>query len=139
MHEKKSVTFRLLFWSYRSKKCQNTISSMPCLQVCICAKSLQLCPTVWDPTDYSQPSSSVQGILQARILESVSMPSSGDLPNPGFELISLMSPALAGRFFITCTTWETSSRQDCITPTLKDYFLFKTTLQLFSIGRWANT
>ena len=35
------------------------------------AKSLQLCPTLCDPTDGSSPGSSVPGILQARILESV--------------------------------------------------------------------
>ena len=31
----------------------------------------------------------------------------GDLPNPGIEPVSLTSPALAGGFFITSTTWET--------------------------------
>ena len=35
----------------------------------------------------------------------------GDLPNPGMEPASLMSPALAGGFFITSATWET-----CILP-----------------------
>ena len=30
----------------------------------------------------------------------------GDLPDPGVEPASLMSPALAGRFFITNVTWE---------------------------------
>ena len=30
----------------------------------------------------------------------------GDLPDPGTELTSLMSPALAGGFFTTSTTWE---------------------------------
>ena len=34
------------------------------------------------------------------------MPSSRDLPNPGIEPMSLMSPALAGGFFSTSTTWE---------------------------------
>ena len=29
----------------------------------------------------------------------------GDLPHPGIEPMSLMSPALAGRFFTTSTTW----------------------------------
>ena len=33
-------------------------------------------------------------------------PPSGDLPDPGIEPMSLMSPALAGRFFTTSTTWE---------------------------------
>ena len=33
-------------------------------------------------------------------------PSPGDLPNPGIEHKSLMSPALAGRSFTTSATWE---------------------------------
>ena len=38
----------------------------------------------------------MHGILQARILEWVAMPSIGDFPDPGIEPESLMSPALAG-------------------------------------------
>ena len=34
-------------------------------------------------------------------------PSPEDLPDPGFELPSLMSLALAGGFFTTHATWET--------------------------------
>ena len=45
---------------------------MSCL--CMCAKSLQLCPALCDPTDHSVPVSSVHGIIQARILEWVAMP-----------------------------------------------------------------
>ena len=30
----------------------------------------------------------------------------GDLPDPGIEPASLMSPALAGGFFTTSATWE---------------------------------
>ena len=33
-------------------------------------------------------------------------PSPGYLPNPGIEPVSLMSPALAGRFFTISATWE---------------------------------
>ena len=33
-------------------------------------------------------------------------PPPGDLPGPGIKLTSLMSSALAGRFFTTHTTWE---------------------------------
>ena len=40
------------------------------------AKSLQSCLTLCDPMDSSPPGSSVHGILQARILEWVAMPSS---------------------------------------------------------------
>ena len=44
--------------------------------LCVCAKLLQLCPTLCDPVDCSPPGSSVHGILQARILEWVAVPSS---------------------------------------------------------------
>ena len=47
-----------------------------------CAELLQSCPTL-DPMGHSRQGSSVWGILQARILERVAMPSSRDLPDPG--------------------------------------------------------
>ena len=72
----------------------------------VCAKTLQSCLTLCNPMDYSPPGTSVHGILQARILEWVAMPSSGDLSNPGIEPTSLLSPALTGRFFTTGATWE---------------------------------
>ena len=45
---------------------------------CLPAKLLQSCPTLCNPMDCSPPGSSVQGILQARILEWVAMPFSKD-------------------------------------------------------------
>ena len=42
----------------------------------ICVLSLQSCPTLYDPMDCNLPGSSVHGILQARLLEWVAMPSS---------------------------------------------------------------
>ena len=47
--------------------------------------------TLCDLMDCNLPSSSVCGILQARILEWVAIPFSRDLPNPGIEP---RSPAL---------------------------------------------
>ena len=44
--------------------------------MCVCAKSLQLYLTLCDPMDCNTPGSFVHGILQARILEWVAMPSS---------------------------------------------------------------
>ena len=35
-------------------------------------------------------------------------PAPGDLPDPGIEPTSFASPALAGGFFTTSTTWEVS-------------------------------
>ena len=50
-------------------------------------------------------------ILQARKLEWVVMPSSGDLPNPGINSTSLTFPKLAARFFTTSATWEAQYRK----------------------------
>ena len=41
------------------------------------------------------------GILQVRIPERLPFPPPGDLPNPGIEPMSTVSPALGGRFFTT--------------------------------------
>ena len=71
--------------------------------MCVCT---QLCLTLYDPMDYSLPGSSVHGMSQARILEWVAMPFARGSSNPGIKLASLVSPVLAGRFFITSATWE---------------------------------
>ena len=70
------------------------------------AKFLQSYLTLCNLMDCSPPGSPIQEILQAIILEWVAMPSSKDLPDPGIKPVSLMSPALAGRFFTTRATWE---------------------------------
>ena len=69
--------------------------------VCVHAKSLQSCATLYDCLDSSPPGFSVLGILRARILEWVAMPSSRGSSPPGIESASLMSPALTGGFFTT--------------------------------------
>ena len=53
--------------------------------------SLQSCLTLCNPMDCSPPGSSVHGVLQARTLEWVAMPSSRGSSNPGTEA---RSPAL---------------------------------------------
>ena len=55
------------------------------LTLCVCVLVAQLCPTLCNPMDYSLPSYSVPGILQARILEWVAIPFSKNLPNTGIE------------------------------------------------------
>ena len=67
-------------------------------------KSIQLCLTLCDPVDCSPLGCSVHGILQARTLEWVTVPSS--FPDPSIEPTSLTSPALAGGFFTTSATSE---------------------------------
>ena len=56
------------------------------------------------PHGVQPTSSSVHGILQARILDGWLFPPPRDLPNPGIEPASLRSSALAGRFFTTSAT-----------------------------------
>ena len=46
------------------------------------AKSLQLCPTPCDPVNCSPPGSSFHGILQAKVLEWVTKPSSRESSQP---------------------------------------------------------
>ena len=66
--------------------------------------SLQSCLTPCNPMDCSLPGSFVE-ILQARIGVGC-VPSSRDLPDPGIESMSVMSPALAVGFLTTSATWE---------------------------------
>ena len=61
---------------------------------------------LWGPMDCSLSGSSVHEILQARIWSGLLCRPPGDLPNPGIEPTSLMSPAVAGRLFTTGATWE---------------------------------
>ena len=72
----------------------------------MCAKSLHLCLILCDPRDWSPPSCSVHGILQAGILNGLSYPPPGDLADPGIEPRFLTSPTLAGRLLTTSTAWE---------------------------------
>ena len=64
--------------------------------MCACS-SLQLCPTLCDPVDFSPPVSSVHGILQARILEWVAVPSSRGSSQPRDQIQFVF---IAGRFSI---------------------------------------
>ena len=73
---------------------------------CVCAKSLQSCPTLCDPVDCSLPGSSVDRILQAKILEWVAISFSRGSSKPRDQTHISIFPALAGRFFTTSTTWE---------------------------------
>ena len=73
------------------------------------AKSLQSCQTLRDQEFQSSPGSSGYSarLLQVRIPEWVTMPSSRDLPDQGIKSTSLRSSALADGFFTSSTTWET--------------------------------
>ena len=69
------------------------------------AKSLQSCPTLCNTMDYNPPGSSVHGILQARLLEWIAVPSFRGSSQPRDPALDT-SPALAGGFFTTRAIWE---------------------------------
>ena len=61
-------------------------SSLGCIYCsCVHVKSVQSCLTLWDPVNCSLSGSCVHGILQARILEWVALPSSREFSWPGIE------------------------------------------------------
>ena len=70
----------------------------------VCAKSLQSCLMLCDPVDCQGPLS--KGFSRQESWSGLSFPPPRDIPNPGMQFSSLMSPALAGGFFMTSATWE---------------------------------
>ena len=59
----------------------------------------QLCLTLCDPIDCSPPGCSVMEFSRKEYWGGLPFPIPGDLSDPGIETASLVSPALAGRFF----------------------------------------
>ena len=68
-----------------------------------CFSCVQLFVTLW--TVAHQVSLSM-GLSRQEYWSGLPFPPLGDLPNPGIEPVSLMSPALAGGFFTISATWE---------------------------------
>ena len=100
------AAFQMLRGLWQSELIENP-TSVP-------AKSLQSCLTLCDPLGCSPPGSSVHGILQARRLEWVAMPSSrGSSRHKDWIQVS----CIAGRFFFTI--WATREAPNIlnITPT----------------------
>ena len=58
------------------------------------------------PSGQYPPGSSVMGFSRHEYWSGLPCPYPGDLPDPGIKPASLMSPALAGRFFTSNATWE---------------------------------
>ena len=103
-----------------SRECEDTATN--CKKISANDKSdkgstqlIQVCPTLYDPTDCGPPGSSVHGFPRQEYWSGLPCPPPGDLPNSGIEATSLVSPALAGRF-------STTSRHQG-SPLIKDYYL----------------
>ena len=53
-----------------------------------------------------RPGSCVYGFSGPEYWSGLPFPFPGDLPDPGIKTMALASPALAGGFFTTSSTWE---------------------------------
>ena len=87
------------------------------------AKSLQSCLTLCDPWTVAHQAPLFMGFSRQEYWSGLPFLTAEALPNPGIESVSPVSPALAGRFLTTSTTWDAhataaKSRQSC--PTLCD-------------------
>ena len=75
--------------------------------MCVCMlhhfSHVQLCVTLWIVAHQALLS---MGFSREEYWSGLPCPPPGDLPDPGIEPVSLASPALAGGFFATSTTWE---------------------------------
>ena len=68
---------------------------------------VQLCVTVWTVARQALLS---MGFSRQEYCSGLPCPPPRDLPDPGIEPASLMSPALADGFFTTSATWESSAK-----------------------------
>ena len=104
--------FKLKFHGYWFCRRERDIDGAVPLYCCFLHVSAQLlssCPTLCDPLDWSLPGFSVHGILQEDYWSGLPFHPPRDLLDPGIKPASFASPALAGEFFTTDTTWETPS------------------------------
>ena len=65
------------------------------------AKSLQSCLTLCDSLDLARQAPLSMGFSRQEYWSGLPCPPPGDLPDSGIKPTSLVSPALAGRFFTT--------------------------------------
>ena len=93
--------------SYSSNGCKrighswmtgHTELSLYNMWLCV-SSATQSCPALCNPKDFSSPGSFVHWIFKQEYRSILSVPMPKDLPNPGIESTSLVSPALSGKFF----------------------------------------
>ena len=89
---------------HSSSVCVRTcVYACTCVCVCVCVCVLSCVPsfvTLWTVACHTPLS---VGFPRQEVWSELSLPIPGDLPNLGIEPVSLLSPALAGRFFTTMT------------------------------------
>ena len=74
--------------------------------MCVHAKSFSHCPTLCKPSVIARQAPVSAGASRQEYWTGLLCPPLGYLSDPGLKPVSLMSPAWAGGFFTTNTTWE---------------------------------
>ena len=86
----------------RTVSCQDPVADAGRVR----AESLQACPTLWTPWTAARQAPPSEGCSRQGCWSGLPRPPPGDLPDPGIEPASLVSPASAGGFFTTSASWE---------------------------------
>ena len=92
--------------SKKARASWNLLYIFACISPPLLLLIIESCPTLWDPMDCSLPSSSVHGVLQARILEWVATSFSRGFSQPKYWT---QVSCIAGRFFTVWVTREVTS------------------------------
>ena len=99
-----------LFLIQASPSCPGSQDQRPCLLSCRVSRAMpsrfsrvQLFATPWTVAHQAPLS---MGFFRQKYWSGLPCPPPGDLPDPGMETVSLLSPALAGGLFTTSTTRE---------------------------------
>ena len=101
----RSLTAKKTGWCVIYKAHMLTVNrSTTC--VCVFVKSIQLCPIFCDLIDCNPPSSSVYGILQARALEWIAMPSSKPSSRPREGICVSYAPCICWWVLYPSATWK---------------------------------
>ena len=100
----KDPSFNLCGWRARS----NTLEKE--MMRCVCAKSLQLCPSLCNPVDCNPPGLLSMGFSRQEYWSGLPFPSQGDLPDPGIKPTSPVNPS-----FQYCSVQFSSVAQSCLT------------------------
>ena len=79
--------------------------------VCVCVYSgaglvAKSCPILATPWTVAHQAPLTLGFPKREYWSGLPFPSPGDVPSLGIKLVSLESPALAGRILYHCVTWE---------------------------------
>ena len=93
-------TFSLTFFTFCWLK---QVTGQPTFTVLTHFSRIQLFVTLWT---VARQASLSMGFSRQEYWSGLPCPPPGGLPHPGIEPASLMSPALAGGFFTTSSTWE---------------------------------